>query len=110
MGCHFFQGAHFPRIKRTIAYPDAHGLFAGQKPPEAALAADKTSVLSAAKKAATSDISMGSKTPRGRCGVVDGIEMSDAAAFVAADTTDVSSAAKAASGGFCPANNPCASE
>ena len=30
------------------------------------------------------------------------------AAFLAADTTDVLSAAKAASGGFCPAN-PCAS-
>ena len=57
------------------------------------MAADKTSVVSAAKKAATSDISMGSTTPRGRlrrpCGVVDGIEMSDVAAFFAADTTDV---------------------
>ena len=77
------------------------------------MAADKTSVVSAAKKAATSDISMGSTTPRGRLrrprGVVDGIEMSDVAAFLAADTTDVLSAAKAASGGFCPANNPCAS-
>ena len=66
-----FQGAHFPGIKRKIAYPEAHGLFAGQKPPEAALAADKTSVVSAAKtsvvsaakKAATSDISMKSTTP-----------------------------------------------
>ena len=48
---------------RTIAYPEAHGLFAGQKPPEAALAADKTSVVSAAKKAATSDISIPSTTP-----------------------------------------------
>ena len=47
MGCPFFQGAHFPGIKRKIAYPEAHGLFAGQKPPEAALAADRTSVLSA---------------------------------------------------------------
>ena len=99
--------------KRTIAYPEAHGLFAGQKPPEAALAADKTSVVSAAKKAATSDISIPSTTPRGRRrrprGVVDPIEMSDVAAFLAADTTDVLSAAKAADGGFCPANNPCAS-
>ena len=54
-------------------------------------------------------------------GVVDEIEMSDVAADVAAflaadttdvlaaDTTDVLSAAKAADGGFCPANNPCAS-
>ena len=50
----------------SIAYPEAHGLFAGQKPPEAALAADKTSVVSAAKKAATSDISIPSTTPRGR--------------------------------------------
>ena len=33
--------------KRTIAYPEAHGLFAGQKPPEAALAADTTDVLAA---------------------------------------------------------------
>ena len=57
--------------------------------------------------------------------MVDEIEMSDVAAFMAADrtdvlvadttdvlaadTTDVLSAAKAASGGFCPANNPCAS-
>ena len=77
------------------------------------MAADKTSVVSAAKKAATSDISMGSTTPRGRLrrprGVVDGIEMSDVAAFLAADTTDVLSAAKVASGGFCPANNPGAS-
>ena len=46
-----FQGAHFPGIKRKIAYPEAHGLFAGQKPPEAALAADTTDVLSAAKAA-----------------------------------------------------------
>ena len=44
--------------------------------------------------------------------MVDDIEMSDVAAFLAADTTDVLaadttdvlSAAKAASGGFCPAN------
>ena len=43
-------------------------------------------------------------------GVVDSIEMSDVAAdvaavaaFLAADTTDVLSAAKAADGGFCPA-------
>ena len=107
MGCPFFRGAHFPGIKRKIAYPEAHGLFAGQKPPEAALAADKTSVVSAAKKAATSDISIPSTTPRGRRrrprGVVDPIEMSDVAAFLAADTTDVLSAAKAADSGFCPA-------
>ena len=30
------------------------------------------------------------------------------ASFFAADTTNVLSAAKAADGGFCPANNPCA--
>ena len=111
--CHFFSGRAFFAKERTIAYPEAHGLFAGQKPPEAALAADKTSVVSAAKKAATSDISIPSTTPRGRRrrprGVVDPIEMSDVAAFLAADTTDVLSAAKAADGGFCPANNPCAS-
>ena len=102
MGCPFFQGAHFPGIKKTIAYPEAHGLFAGQKPPEAALAADKTSVVSAAKKAATSaatsDISISSTTPWAGAegapqGVVDFIEMSDVAAdvaaFLAADTTDV---------------------
>ena len=113
VACHFFTGCVFFVKKRTIAYPEAHGLFAGQKPPEAALAADKTSVVSAAKKAATSDISMGSTTPRGRLrrprGVVDGVEMSDVAAFSAADTTDVLSAAKAASGGCSPAHNPCAS-
>ena len=48
--------------------------------------------------------------------MVDDSEMSDVAAFLAADTTDVLaadttdvlSAAKAADGGFCPAN-PCAS-
>ena len=64
-GCVFFL-----EKKKKIAYPEAHGLFAGQKPPEAALAADKTSVVSAAKKAATaatsaatSDISMESTTP-----------------------------------------------
>ena len=60
--------------------PEAHGLFAGQKPPSAALAADKTSVVSAAKtsvvsaakkaataatSAATSDISIPSTTPWG---------------------------------------------
>ena len=73
----------------SFAYPEAHGLFAGQKPPSAALAADKTSVVSAAKtsvvqaakKAATSDISMGSTTPRGRLrrprGVVDEIELTE---------------------------------
>ena len=33
----------------------------------------------------------------------------DTTDVLAADTTDVLSAAKAASGGFCPANNPCAS-
>ena len=60
---------------------------------------------------------MKSTTPRGRLrrprGVVDDIEMSDVAAFLAADTTDVLaadttdvlSAAKAASGGFCPAKS-----
>ena len=53
----------FLEKKKKIAYPEAHGLFAGQKPPEAALAADKTSVVSAAKKAATSDISIPSTTP-----------------------------------------------
>ena len=48
----FFPGHDFfLEKKRTIAYPEAHGLFAGQKPPEAALAADKTSVVSAAKAA-----------------------------------------------------------
>ena len=84
------------------------------------VSAAKTSVVSAAKKAATSaatsDISMKSTTPRGRPrGVVDEIEMSDVAADVdvaavaaflaadttdvlAADTTDVLSAAKAADG------------
>ena len=104
MGCALFQGAHFPGVKRKTADPEAHGLFAVQKPPEPALAADKTSVVSAAKKAATSDISIPSTTrPRG---VVDPIEMSDVAAFLAADTTDVLSAAKAADGGFCPAENP----
>ena len=85
-GCVFFWG------KQKIAYPEAHGLFAGQKPPEAALAADKTSVVSAAKKAATPDISIPSTTPRGRLrrprGVVDPIEMSDVATFLAADTTE----------------------
>ena len=30
----------------------------------------------------------------------------DVAAFLAADTTDILSAAKAADGGFCPAKNP----
>ena len=74
----------------SIAYPEAHGLFAGQKPPSAALAADKTSVVSAAKKAATSDIPMKSTSPPKvvPSGAVDGIEMSDAA-YLAADTTDV---------------------
>ena len=33
----------------------------------------------------------------------------DATDVFSADTTDVLSAAKAADGGFCPANNPCAS-
>ena len=100
-GCVFFSGK-----KKKIAYPEAHGLFAGQKPPEAALAADKTSVVSAEKTSVVSraktsvaaaektpDISISSTTPRGRrrrpCGVVDFIEMSDVAAFLAADTTDV---------------------
>ena len=58
--CYFFQDVHFSRKKRIIAYPEAHVLFAAHKPPEAALAADKTSVVSAAKKAfksaATSDV------------------------------------------------------
>ena len=66
---------------------------AGQEPPEAALAADKTSVVSAEKTSVVSraktsvaaaektpDISMKSTTPRGRLrrprGVVDEIEMS----------------------------------
>ena len=90
----------------------------GQEPPSAALAADKTfvmsvaktSVVSAAKKvveaatsAATSDISMKSTTSGEQGaptapshGVLDGFEMSDVAADVAdvaavlaADTTDV---------------------
>ena len=103
-GCVFFL-----EKRKKIAYPEAHGLFAGQKPPEAALAADKTSVVSAAKKAATSDISMGSTTPRGRLrrprGVVDEIEMSDVAAdvaaFLAADTTGVLAADTTDA---CPAN------
>ena len=44
---------------------------------------------------------------------MDGIETSDVAAdvaaiaaFLAADTTDVLSAAKTSDGGFCPAKNP----
>ena len=96
---HLAQNPNFPVFDRSLAClckalsPEAHGLFAGQKPPSAALAADKTSVVSAAKKAATSDISIPSTTPRGRRrrprGVVDPIEMSDVAAFLAADTTDV---------------------
>ena len=57
------------------------------------MAADKTSFVSAAKKAAPSDTSIPSTTPRGRRrgprGVVDPIEMLNAAAFLAADTTDV---------------------
>ena len=84
------------------------------------VSAAKTSVVSAAKKAttsdsaatsaATSDISISSTTPWGAPkappqGVVDFVEMSDVAAdvaaFLAADTTDVLSAAKAADGGFC---------
>ena len=74
------------------------------KTSSAALAADKTSVVSAVKNAATAatsaatyDISIQSTTRWGRLGVtqgvVDGIEMSDVqgdvaavAAFVAADT------------------------
>ena len=80
-------------------------MIAGQEPSSAALAAEMTSVVSAAKtsvvsaatkaakSAATFDISMKSTTPRGRLrrprSVVDGIEMSDVAAFLAADTTDV---------------------
>ena len=119
-----FSGCVFFWEKKKIAYPEAHGLFAGQKPPSAALAADKTSVVSAEKTSVVSraktsvaaaektpDISISSTTPRGRRrrprGVVDFIEMSDVAAdvaaFLAADTTDVLSAAKAADGGFCPA-------
>ena len=106
------------------AWPGNLRDFAGQQPPEAALAADKTSAVSAAKKAATSaatsDISnliyhtMGVRRRRPLPqGVVDFIEMSDVAAdvaaFLAADTTDVLSATKAAGGGFCLAKNPCAS-
>ena len=68
-------------------------MFAGHQPPSAALAADKTSVVSAAKTAVTSNISMKSTTAQGRLrrprGVVDGIEMSDVAAFFAAGTIDV---------------------
>ena len=92
------------------------------------VSAEKTSVASRAKTSVaaaekTPDISMKSTTPWGGAfgappghGGSDGIEMSDVAAdvaavaaFLAADTTDVLSAAKAADGGFCPANNPCAS-
>ena len=106
--------------------------FAGQEPPEAALAADMTSVVLAAKKAATlaatCDISISSTPPPQ--GVVDFIEMSnvaaDVAAFLAAattdvlpaattdllaaDTTDVLSAAKAAPDFFClarPGDDEC---
>ena len=49
MAFHFLAECAFFAKTRTIAYPEAHGLFAGHKPPEAALAADKTSVVSAAK-------------------------------------------------------------
>ena len=98
---------------------------AGQQKPWAAFAADKTSAASAAGKAAiaatsatASDISMESTTPRGGAppapphSVVDDIWMSDVAAdvaavaaFLAADTADVLSAAKPASGESCPANS-----
>ena len=84
--------------------------FDGQNPPEAAVAADETSVVSAAKKAATSQSHPphpGGGAEGAHQGVVDFIEMSDVAADVAAllaaDTTDVLSAAKAASGGSCSA-------
>ena len=112
-------------------------LLAGQKLPSAALAADKTSVVSAEKTSVVSraktsvaaaentpDISTKSTTPRGCLrrprGVVDEIEMSgvfsaaatdvlafDATDVFSADTTDVFSAAKAASGGSCPAIGHC---
>ena len=75
---YFFQDVHFSWKKQTIAYPEAHGLFAGQEPPEAALAADKTSVVSAEKTSVASraktsvaaaektpDISISSTTPWG---------------------------------------------
>ena len=52
------------------------------------MAADRTPVVSAAKIAATSDISKPSTLRRPR-GVVDPIEMSDVAAFLSADTADV---------------------
>ena len=79
--------------------------------------ADKTSVVSAAKKAATSAFSMESTTLRGRLwcpgGVVNEIDMSDVSAFLAADatdvlasdTTDLMSAAKTSSGSFGLAQN-----
>ena len=55
MACHFFPGcAFFVNKKRTIAYPEAHGLFAGQKPLEAALAADETFVVSTEKTSVVS--------------------------------------------------------
>ena len=76
------------------------------------MAADRTSVVSQPRKLQhlTSQWdrrhSGGAEgAPRG---VVDGNEMSDVAAFLAAVTTDVL-AAKAASGVFCPAHNQCAS-
>ena len=106
-------------------------VIAGQQPPSAALAADKTSVASAEKTSVASraktsvaaaektpDISIPSTTPWGVGQGVDAIEVSDVAADVAAvaafcaadttdvlaaDTTDVLSAAKAADGGSCPA-------
>ena len=113
----------FLKNEKETYCPEAHGLVAGQKPLQAALAADKTSAVSAEKTSVVSraktsvaaagktpDISISSTTPRGRQkrprGVVDFIEMSDVAAFLAADTTnvlagdttDVLSAAKAADG------------
>ena len=110
-------------------YPfSSYPLIPSQGPRDKAsvVSAAKTSVVLAAKKAATSaatsDISMKSKTPRGRrrCprGAVDEIEMSDVAVDVAAflaavttdvlavHTTDVLSAAKAADGSSRPAIKP----
>ena len=64
------------------------------------MAADETSVVSTAKTAATSDISILSTRPRGRLrrphGVIDPIEMSDGVASLEADTTDGVAAANGA--------------
>ena len=94
-----------------------------QEPPEAALAADMTSVVSAQKTSVETnqDICCSSRkgTARPPLGVFDFIEMSgvfsaaatdvlalDATDVFSADTTDVFSAAKAACGGSCPAIRP----